>query len=268
MAQGIWRLPARIRHDVTSPLTLATYNVRYDTPKDDARWPDRRDRVIDTLRDLAPHVVALQEPLAHQLEDIDAALPDHEFYGVGREDGEAAGEFVPVGVDTTRLDVEDWGSFWLSENPDEPGSRSWGAKCTRIATTVDVRDRETGKRFRVLAVHFDHESAKARQEAAAMVADRVSNASIPIVVAGDLNTGPNSAPVTEIRENGDLRDTRRHAPDPDGPAETFHEFTGDAHERIDYIFLPDGADVLSYRTVDTDAPYPSDHWPVVVDVEF
>lgn len=253
---------------MTTPLTLATYNVRYDTPTDDAGWPDRRDGVIETLRAVAPHVVALQEPLEHQLADIDAGLPDHEFYGVGREDGDTGGEFVPVGVDTTRLAVENWGNFWLSETPNEPGSKSWNAKHPRIATGVDVRDRETGTRFRVLGVHFDHESGTARQEAAAIVADRARAADRPLVVAGDLNCAPDDDPVTEIREIGGLRDSRRHAPEPAGPAETFHEFTGDAHERIDYIFLPDGADVLSYRTIDADAPYPSDHWPVVVDVAF
>jgi len=253
---------------VTTPLTLATYNVRYDTPKDDARWSDRRDRVISTLRDLAPHVVALQEPLEHQLADLADALPDHEFYGVGREDGDSEGEYVPIGVDTRRLEVEDWDTYWLSETPDEPGSTSWDAEYPRIATSVDVEDRETGDRFRVLAVHFDHQSAEAREQAAALVAERARDADIPLIVAGDLNCGPDDAPVTEIRENGGLRDARRHAPDPDGPAETFHEWTGDAHERIDYIFLPDSADVLAYRTIDADAPYPSDHWPVVVDVAF
>lgn len=253
---------------MTSPLTLATYNVRYDTPDDVAGWKVRRDRVVETLTAVSPHVVALQEPLAHQLADLDAALPDHEFYGVAREDGDSEGEYVPVGVDTTRLAVEDWHTYWLSETPEEPGSKSWDAKHPRIATGVDVRDRETGHRFRVLAVHFDHEGATAREEAAAIVADRVSDADRPIVVAGDLNCGPGEDPVAVLRDDGGLRDAREHAPDPAGPAETYHEFTGDAHERIDYIFLPDGADVLAYRTVDADAPYPSDHWPVVVDVAF
>jgi endonuclease/exonuclease/phosphatase family metal-dependent hydrolase len=252
---------------VTTPLTLATYNVRYDTPDDGSRWPDRRERVIATLRDVAPHVVALQEPLEHQLADIDAALPDHEFFGVGRVDGDAEGEFVPVGVDTTRFDVEDWGNFWLSETPNRPGSKSWNAKHPRIATTVDLHDTATDHRFRVLAVHFDHQSERARTEAAAIVSARVRAADRPIVVAGDLNCSPSEDPV-EVIQNGGLRDAREHALDPTGPAETFHEFTGDAHERIDYIFLPDDADVLDYRTVAADAPYPSDHWPVVVDVAF
>jgi endonuclease/exonuclease/phosphatase family metal-dependent hydrolase len=52
-----------------------------------------------------------------------------------------------------------------------------------------------------------------------------------------------------------------------GPVETFHNFTGKADRRIDWI-LTRGFTARDARTITTrdGARYPSDHFPVVVDL--
>ncbi len=49
-----------------------------------------------------------------------------------------------------------------------------------------------------------------------------------------------------------------------GPWGTFHGFTGEIEDRIDYVFTPSDADVLQYRTLGVrEGAYRSDHPPVV-----
>ena len=54
-----------------------------------------------------------------------------------------------------------------------------------------------------------------------------------------------------------------------GPDNTFHDFSGDADRRIDYLFIRG----LRAKTVETltdhqGAIYPSDHFPVQADLSF
>lgn len=49
-----------------------------------------------------------------------------------------------------------------------------------------------------------------------------------------------------------------------GPWGTFHEFTEDIRDRIDYVFVPESASVEWYRTLEPlDGEYRSDHLPVM-----
>ena len=79
------------------PLSVGTFNVRWDNPDDgEHRWERRRERLAALLRGWAPDVLGLQEPYHHQLEFLRRALPEYEAMGVGRNDGVAAGEFCPI----------------------------------------------------------------------------------------------------------------------------------------------------------------------------
>ena len=102
-------------------LTVMSFNIRYDNPADgpDA-WPLRKDWVAEIVREHAD-VAGLQEVRKGQLDDLKERLPGFEFYGVGRDDGKEAGEFVPVGWRKDRFTATDKGVFWLSETPDEVG---------------------------------------------------------------------------------------------------------------------------------------------------
>ena len=55
-------------------------------------------------------------------------------------------------------------TFWLSPTPYVPGSRyPVQSMCPRTATDVVFKDMETGKVFRVINTHLDHECAGARK---------------------------------------------------------------------------------------------------------
>jgi endonuclease/exonuclease/phosphatase family metal-dependent hydrolase len=62
-------------------MKLLTWNIRCQNNTDDARgcgWTVRRERVLDTIRSVAPDILAVQEALPPQMDDLRAALPDFE----------------------------------------------------------------------------------------------------------------------------------------------------------------------------------------------
>ena len=71
------------------------FNVRYGG--DGLRSEkSRAPLVIQTLRDAKPDSFGLQEALKDWMEDLTEGLPEYGWVGVGRDDGQEAGEFNPV----------------------------------------------------------------------------------------------------------------------------------------------------------------------------
>ena len=50
----------------------------------------RRERAIRVIRDYKPDLLGVQEARDGQIDDLQEALPEYEFYGVGRDDGKTA----------------------------------------------------------------------------------------------------------------------------------------------------------------------------------
>lgn len=244
-------------------LRIVTFNLRYNTPADgENAWPNRREQVVELLADIDADLLALQEVLPNQFSYLREQLPRYGWFGEGRE-RDGTGEHVPVGYRADRFDRDDAGVFWLSSTPDEP-SVGWDGDCPRLATWVNLNGNESDIHF--LSTHLDHKGERARSNGAAMIAERVSGQSRPVLVAGDFNATPESAPLQRLTAKG-LSDTRQSATSVVGPIGTYHGFDGDPQHRIDYVFGSESIQVRRVETHVTDPPHPSDHFPVVVDVE-
>lgn len=162
-------VPVRL-HAQSAPITVMTFNIRYGTANDGAHvWPARRAHVIGTIAAHAPALLAVQEALDFQVKELEDALPTHQRFGVGRDDGKTAGEYAPVFVDTTRFLVHQSGTTWLSDTPEVPGSRSWGNTIPRIATWVLVEEQRSGERFYLFNLHLDHQSQASRERSVAFI---------------------------------------------------------------------------------------------------
>ena len=103
---------------------------------------------------------------------LETDLPDYDWYGVGRNDGADDGEFSAIFWRRGLFELEDSGTFWLSDTPDEPGSRHPDAASIRIASWVGLRRVEDDARWFVLNTHWDHVSQTAREFGGALIADR------------------------------------------------------------------------------------------------
>ena len=115
------------------PLTVMSFNIRYGTANDgDNHWTRRREMLFDVVREQNADLLGVQEALAGQIDEIVAAVPAYAVVGVGRDDGRARGEFSAILFRRDRFRVADSGTFWFSDTPGVPGSKSWGNSITRI----------------------------------------------------------------------------------------------------------------------------------------
>lgn len=259
------------------PVTVMSFNIRYGTaPDGDDAWPLRRENVFDVIRTAAPDVAGLQEVLAFQADELLEALPEYDLVGVGRDDGARGGEMAPILFHRKRFALADSGHFWLSDTPEEIGSRGWDADLPRIATWVLLKFRSNPlNEVYVVNTHFDHRGEQARLESARLIRRLTDSLSgRPILVIGDFNCAPGSAPHAVLTEdtgnNAHLRDTYVVLGYEERGAGTYHAFRGDVSgPRIDWILCNRRFDVLESRILRTayDGRYPSDHFPVTAVVQ-
>jgi len=251
-----------------------TWNIRYDNPLDgpDA-WSARRERVSGLIRYHAPDVLGIQEGLAHQVAYLQAELPAYNVVGVGRDDGKAAGEYCALFYRKDRYAVLDSGTFWLSPTPEMP-SKGWDAALNRICTYAVLKDLQGGKQLLVLNTHFDHVGETARVQSAKLLLEKIkatTSKGRAVVLLGDLNTEPGSAPIQTLTQaTQDARTVCKTTPY--GPEGTFNGFrlaTAPLDKRIDYVFVQH-LSVLQYAVLAEQelGRYPSDHLPVLAVFSF
>ena len=254
-----------------TPLVIATYNLRYDTPNDGVNaWPNRKENVKALIRFHEFDIIGTQEALRHQLDGV-AEMKEFAYLGKGRDDGKQGGEHSAIVYRKDRFKVLESGDFWLSETPNVPG-KGWDATCcNRICSWAKFQDLTTKKQFYFFNVHFDHQGVKARQESGKLMVQKIKEIAknAPAICTGDFNSTPETEQIQAMQTI--LRDAYKvSAQPPYGPEGTFNAFKFDApmDKRIDYIFVSNQFDVLKYGVL-TDAKqqrYPSDHQPVVAKV--
>lgn len=250
-------------------VNVMSYNIRLDTEADGVnQWKNRTHEVVALIKKYNPDLLGVQEALHNQMIDLQGNLPDYAFVGVGRDDGKEKGEYSAIFYKKDKFEVLSQNTFWLSENPDVPGSKSWDAAITRVVTWALLKDKSTGKSFTYFNSHFDHIGKEARAKSAALIKKYIAGSThnnLPIVVSGDFNSEPSEPPYQEItlKDNFPLFDSRP-AKDTTG---TFCGFeVGKIPCRtIDYVFHSNHWKAKKYRVIkDQDGKYyPSDHLPVM-----
>jgi endonuclease/exonuclease/phosphatase family metal-dependent hydrolase len=254
-----------------------TYNIRYDNPSDQKFvWRRRRNGVTSNIRFHDPDVVGLQEALHDQLEDLRDRLPGYEWLSAGRREKEAAGEYAAIGYAKERFNLEADGTFWLAEDPSEPGTVGWDAKLPRLVRYARIREYETGIQFYHFNTHFDHYGEEARVQSAELLRDRIDELTgeRPTIVTGDFNTCESDPPyhvLTGANGHRSLLDAHHAANYPHhGPRTTMTDFHSLVPDRkIDYVFVTEDVEVVVHGAcadTDDEGLYPSDHLPVVVDI--
>lgn len=265
-------------------LRVMTFNLRYDNPGDgENRWELRREFAADVIQESGAALIGIQEGLYRQVDWLNNALPHFTYVGVGRDDGAEAGEYSAIFIDTTRFEIIDSGTFWLSKTPSRP-SVGWDASMERIATYAIVLERDSEPVSQqtpllILNAHFDHIGQEARLESARLIREKIQvlrqfgETILPVVVMGDFNTGPGTAPIEVFSST--LKDSYEITKTPPiGPTTTFNGFNvipngyREPAGRIDYIFVSDEFRVNSYSAIDDlrNDRYVSDHFPILIDL--
>jgi endonuclease/exonuclease/phosphatase family metal-dependent hydrolase len=252
---------------------VMTLNIRYDNPGDSIyAWSGRAQQICNFIIDEKPDILGAQEVLWNQYMVLDSVLTEYSSVGVGRDDGARGGEMNPIFFRKDRFDLVRKITFWLSDTPEIPGSRGWGASLPRIVTWMELVDKNSHKHFFCFNTHFAHDSDSARLMSSKVLLNEVSKIAegFPFVITGDFNMPPASAGylvLTGLYESVPLfKDsyiiTEKKL---SGPISTFNGFSDKPKAgRIDYIFVKNGMKVREYRTIikKENGIYISDHWPV------
>jgi len=248
-----------------APLKVMSYNIRYGTADDgEYSWPNRQDAAVAMILDQRPAVFGVQEGLRFQLDFLTEKCPMYKYVGVGREDGEMRGEHMAVFYDTTRVELKNWGTYWLSETPDEP-SKGWDAACKRTATWTLLHDIKADKYFYFVDTHLDHVGEEAREKGLALVVERIgamNPENYPMVLLGDFNVFPDDPCLKGLRA---VMTDAREAASVTTNESTYHGYGTVVKDPIDYIFYKgfSGCKELARVTKPyEECLYVSDHYPI------
>ncbi len=180
-------------------LRVGTYNIRYKngdngTPN---AWEERKGDLVGEIRRLDMDVFGMQEVYPEQALFVTNSLPQYAIIGEHRNADRVSGEAAPVCYRKDRFDVVRSGTFWLSETPDVPGVKGWGAACPRVCSWALLKVRSSGSMLVFANVHTDHISELARKEGMLLVIRRMREFApkgTPIVFTGDHNCRETEAP--------------------------------------------------------------------------
>ena len=254
---------------------VMTYNIRYNNPDDGVNaWDNRKEDVVSLMKFHEAEVFGLQEALYKQVTYIEDQMAGFDRVGVGRDNGKASGEYAPIFYDSRRFQLKEHGWFWLSKSPEYP-SKSWDAALPRICTYVLLEDYKKHKSFWVFNTHFDHKGEEARMESSRLILYKIfelNKKDYPVVLMGDLNFTPDKAPYTRI-EAAFFDSKKVSLTGAKGPVGTYNgfDFNSPLKNRIDYIFVKGKMSATSYEVLKDSIGgnrYPSDHLPVLVDLEW
>ena len=271
---SFWGICTYAQEGLTN-LNVGTFNLRMDTESDkENAWPNRKELVKSLVLYHEFDIFGTQEGFKYQLDGI-LETGKYAYVGVGRDNGEDAGEHSAILYDKERFTVLEKGDFWYSQTPEVP-SKGWDAECcNRICSWAKFKDKVSNKEFYFFNSHYDHQGKVARKESSKLLLARmkaiVGNSTF--FCTGDFNATPDDEPIQILYADGMLKDSKNISKTPTyGPEGTFSSFKFDApmKNRIDYIFVSGDVTVNKYGVL-TDSQfgrYASDHFPVVINAAF
>lgn len=228
-----------------------------------------------TILTYNPDVIGLQECSYDCYKGLVKDLPGYTFVGVGRENGKLdknSGESCGILFKTDKFTLVDSGTFWLSETPDTP-SKGWDADYIRICTWVILKNKETGEEFVHVNTHLenidDGTGKEALEKGTQMVVEKALSFDMPVIMTGDYNFEKDTSYHEAVVFAGfwDAQDVAENTME----GYTYHSMDGtEPPEHIDYVFVSEHfTKVLTYKLVEDtfDGKYPSDHYPIYVDLQ-
>ncbi|KAJ3106855.1 Transmembrane BAX inhibitor motif-containing protein 4 [Physocladia obscura] len=282
----------------SSRFSIMTFNIRYGDANDKLNsWSYRRFPHFSVYAQHEPTIFGLQEAFLFQRREISAAFPWYQTVGTGRN-SDLSGEATPIYYDARRFMLRFADTFWLSELPHVPGSRtpSWGNTLPRIATIAHLipippATATSGDSFVktpeviVANVHLDNAAPVAREKGIKLVCARLREykqshnigPEVLTVLMGDFNCVVESAPENKVVENDSVLGFYDPVKKNHAGEGSFHDFTGVCTlPRIDFVYISRTfaskvirTEILNDHVGDSESGYwwPSDHLPVLISLE-
>ena len=249
---------------------VISYNIRLGVAKDgDNAWDLRKEATKEMLADQDPLIFGVQEAYDFQIAYINEQCPQYASIGVGREDGVEKGEHMSIFYKKDLVELENWGTYWLSETPDEP-SKGWDAACYRTATWALLKLKKSGKEFYYVNTHLDHVGKEARKNGLALIVNRIADMNPegwPMILTGDLNVTPDDPCLVDLDKQ--MKSARIYAEKTTDKGS--YNGWGRTSQVIDYVYYSGFSKCTEFDVIDRSyagKPYISDHYPVYAILEF
>ena len=260
------------KNDSSDELKVMSFNIRLGSGRDGTNsWEFRYPATIEMLKAQKPDVFGIQEALVYQIAFIEEYCSDYKSVGVGRDDGKKKGEFMSIFWNKKTVSMLKWGTFWLSETPEEP-SKGWDAKCRRTATWALMKDKKTGEKFYFINTHLDHKGKEAQKNGLQLIVDRIDSINpkgYPMVLTGDFNIKPDNKALEYLDTK--MQSARKAATKTDNH-NTFNGWSVKPSDLIiDYIYFSGFSSCPEYQTVNSKyagKPFVSDHYPIFARLVF
>ncbi len=285
-------------------IRVVSYNILFDlfdhTLQDDTHsWKNRLPRILESIKQMQPDILCLQEPYERQLADLREALKEGYLSFVGET---AQGELNAIFYNKERfqLDASKSASIQMPLNPKDdpiiaevPNFLPIHLEPGLLLTKAYLFDRVTGVHFCVLNTHLTFYRVNAREDQAYFIADLIRNEPQPVIFTGDLNTLPNwpahepfrhldGGHIEELFEQVAKNSRRSALLGHVGPHFTYLKYfykknhaspleeLGNQAVFLDHIYVTEGITTLisGVEASKVDGYYPSDHLPIIADIIF
>ena len=231
-------------------IKVMSFNIRYDNPRDYPKngWLQRRDCVVDIIREQNCDIVAFQEATPNMIDFIKSEIGDEYNLVIRGRDWNGQGESTCFLYKQNRLLLLDYGFFWLSDTPYVPGTLYKGTLFPRIVTWAFLREPELRRNLLFVNNHFEHmpTSEKIRLDSTILLKGEIKKimktlgideGNTFIIISGDFNAGKEEKfykamlnEYFELQDSSDFLDKKEKIG-------TFHYFNGEAgSNQIDFIF--------------------------------
>lgn len=282
-------------------LRILCANIRWDAPTDYKTgdgWTQRKNLCVEILKSRSPDILCLQECKPGQGVDLKAMLPEFASYALLGRDATGLDPLNIIFFSRERFELVSASGYWMSPTPQVPGSRFPDCKNARNVNWVRLKDRRSGRDFRVVNTHLApglQEPARFKgaemivRDAAAYPKD------YPQVLTGDMNSEPQSRAIKAFKDGG-WTDTYLSVHGNDDPLPSWHgylgpdfsnaeirvqklgkkyadlktAYAGRLQHKIDWIFTRGALRASAAEIVQDgrDGKYPSDHYFLLAEVGF
>ncbi|MBQ8503208.1 MAG: endonuclease/exonuclease/phosphatase family protein [Clostridia bacterium] len=249
---------------------VMSFNVR--CANDGEQTITNRGKVaMEMLEAYAPDSFGVQECTPRWKRMLKRALGDkYACVGKARDFFGLFTEYSSIYYLKDKYKLIDSGTFWLSETPDKPYTKSFDSKCCRIASWAVLENKETGERYTHINTHLDHVLDSTRDAQMEVLIKRVLEIAGEgnVVMTGDFNAYEDSSVYAVACES--FLDAKYIAKNTDeGPTFTKYDTKKpDGKGAIDFIFVSKGIEAETYKIIRNTVQgiYPSDHFPIVADI--
>lgn len=263
----------------TEAMRIASYNVHYIVtfqetgPWSMGDWERRKGPLDLAFKAIGADVIGFQEMESFggrsanstnlTLDWLLERNPDYAAAAVG--DPATFPSTQPILYRRDRLEMLDQGWLFFSSTPDVIYSRTFNGSFPAFASWATFRDNATQVEFRVVNLHTDFRSRSNRLQSMELVAERIKpwiDAGETVFVIGDFNARHGAKTLRIVEDNG--------VSFPKVRGSTYHLNRGlNLFGAIDHIGIAGNAEALGDPVVlrqKFDGEWPTDHYPVVLDV--